>query len=67
MSIRWTQIRRKKDLTQRRKGAKKKLCAFAPLREILLLLYLCSSDLYLWQKCIFSAFSAVKNPGWGAR
>jgi hypothetical protein len=63
MSIRWTQIKCKaEELTQRRKGAKGKLCAFAPLREILPLIYPRPSDFYLWQ-LLFSAISVVKNPG----
>jgi hypothetical protein len=54
MKIRWTQMKSKAErLTQRRKGAKKKLRAFAPLREILLSIYLCPSDFHLWQKSHF--------------
>jgi hypothetical protein len=54
MKIRWTQMKCKaEELTQRRKGAEKKmpclLCAFAPLREILLWIYLCPSDFHPWQ------------------
>jgi outer membrane lipoprotein-sorting protein len=56
MKIRWTQMKYiREELTQRYgrlrlrgKGTKEKLCAFAPLREILLSSYLCPSDLYLW-------------------